>query len=75
MHKMAYLENRSIFIIRETLRRYHRPVVLWSMGKDSTALLWLCRKAFFGKIPFPVLHIDTGFKFQRIYEFRDYYAK
>jgi sulfate adenylyltransferase subunit 2 len=41
------------------------------MGKDSTTMLWLCRKAFFGKIPFPVIHIDTGFKFKQMYQFRD----
>ena len=49
--------------------------VLWSTGKDSTATLWLCRKAFFGKIPFPVIHIDTGYKFPEIYQFRDRIAK
>jgi sulfate adenylyltransferase subunit 2 len=45
------------------------------MGKDSTALLWMMRKAFFGKIPFPAVHIDTSYKFKEIYEFRDKYAK
>jgi len=49
--------------------------MLWSIGKDSTTLLWLVRKAFFGKIPFPVVHIDTTYKFREIYEFRDKYAK
>ena len=49
--------------------------MLWSIGKDSTTLLWLIRKAFFGKIPFPVVHIDTSYKFKEIYEFRDKYAK
>jgi len=49
--------------------------VLWSVGKDSTTLLWLCRKAFFGKIPFPVIHIDTGYKFPKMYQFRDEYAR
>jgi len=45
------------------------------MGKDSTTLLWITRKAFFGQIPFPVIHIDTGFKFQEIYAFRDRYTQ
>jgi sulfate adenylyltransferase subunit 2 len=48
---------------------------LWSTGKDSTAAVWLCKKAFFGKIPFPIIHIDTGYKFPEIYEFRDKIAK
>jgi sulfate adenylyltransferase subunit 2 len=65
------LENRSIYIIREAYAEFENPAVLWSTGKDSTSVLWLCRKAFFGKIPFPVIHIDTGYKFKQIYEFRD----
>jgi len=73
--KLDQLENRSLYIIREAYFRYRSISILWSMGKDSTAVLWLCRKAFFGQVPFPVLHIDTSFKFQRIYEFRDYFAK
>ena len=74
MTKLDALENRSLYIIREAYFRYRSLTVLWSMGKDSTTLLWLCRKAFLGSVPFPVLHIDTGFKFERIYEFRDYFA-
>jgi sulfate adenylyltransferase subunit 2 len=70
------LENKSIYIIREAYNRFGKNIaLLWSIGKDSTALLWLCRKAFFGQIPFPIVHIDTGFKFKEIYEFRDRYAK
>lgn len=69
------LESKSIFIIREAFRNFKNIGVLWSAGKDSTVLLWLCRKAFFGKISFPVIHIDTSFKFKEIYEFRDKYAK
>ena len=74
MDKLDLLENRSLYIIREAYFRYHRVVVLWSMGKDSTALLWLCRKAFLGRVPFPAAHIDTGYQFKRIYEYRDYLA-
>jgi sulfate adenylyltransferase subunit 2 len=49
--------------------------MLWSIGKDSTTLLWLVRKAFYGQVPFPIMHLDTGYKFKEIYEFRDEYAK
>ena len=69
------LENQSIFIIREAYSQFRDVAILWSIGKDSTCLLWLVRKAFFGRIPFPALHIDTGYKFKEIYEFRDKYAK
>jgi sulfate adenylyltransferase subunit 2 len=71
MNPSTDLENHSIYILREARRQFRNPAMLWSVGKDSTTLVWLCRKAFFGKVPFPVLHIDTGFKFRRIYEFRD----
>jgi len=75
MDQLTMLENKSIFIIREAYAKYRDIALLWSVGKDSTTLLWLCQKAFFGKIPFPVLHIDTGYKFPQMYEFRDKYAK
>ena len=73
--KLRELENVSIYIIREAYRHFRKTAMLWSVGKDSTTLLWLCRKAFFGKIPFPVLHIDTGYKFPEMYRFRDEYAR
>ncbi len=69
------LEGQSIFIIREAYNQFKNVALLWSIGKDSTTLLWLVRKAFFGKIPFPVVHIDTTFKFKEIYSFREKYAK
>jgi len=70
------LESKSIYIIREAYWAYKNNLAaLWSMGKDSTALVHLIRKAFFGKIPIPVIHIDTTFKFKPIYEFRYRYAK
>ncbi len=75
MSVLDELESKSIFILREACTRFRKPVMLWSVGKDSTVMLWLARKAFFGKIPFPVLHIDTGYKFKEIYEFRDRYAQ
>ena len=71
MSELKDLENKSIYIIRETYAEFDKPAVLWSTGKDSTAALWLCKKAFFGKIPFPVIHIDTGYKFKQMYKFRD----
>lgn len=75
MFHLDELENRTIYIIREAYFQFKKIGMLWSIGKDSTALLWLCRKAFFGKIPFSVIHIDTDFKFKEIYSFRDKYAK
>ena len=72
---LFHLENDSLYVIREAFQRYRRLAVLWSCGKDSTALLWLCRKAFLGRIPFPVVHLDTGFKLPDIYAFRDRLAK
>ncbi len=75
MSELQELENKSIYIIREAYAEFKRPAVLWSTGKDSTATLWLCRKAFFGKIPFPVIHIDTSYKFKEMYVFRDNLAK
>ncbi|MDP4008388.1 MAG: sulfate adenylyltransferase subunit CysD [Candidatus Peregrinibacteria bacterium] len=75
MEKLDALENESIYIIREAYFKFKKIALLWSIGKDSTTLLWLCHKAFFGKIPFPVMHIDTTFKFPEMYAFRDKYAK
>lgn len=75
MSNLKQLESKSIFILREAYNRFKNPAVLWSIGKDSTTLLWLSKKAFFGKIPFKVIHIDTGYKFKEIYEFREKYAK
>lgn len=65
------LERKSISMIREAKAQFRNLAVLWSTGKDSTATVWLCKKAFFGKVPFPVIHIDTSYKFPEIYEFRD----
>ena len=75
MDPLDELEQRSIYIIREGYYRFKKLALLWSIGKDSTTLLWLCRKAFFGTLPFPVLHIDTSYKFKEMYEFRKYYSK
>lgn len=75
MDRISQLENESIYLIREAYSQFKNTAMLWSIGKDSTTLLWLARKAFFGKIPFPVLHLDTTHKFKEIYEFREKYAK
>lgn len=75
MDHLTSLENKSIYIIREAYYRFRDIAMLWSVGKDSTSLLWLCRKAFFGKIPFPIIHIDTSYKFPEMYRFRDEYAR
>ncbi|MGH9691818.1 MAG: sulfate adenylyltransferase subunit CysD [Candidatus Acidiferrales bacterium] len=70
------LESESIFILREAAAEFARPVMLYSIGKDSSVMLRLAQKAFYpGKIPFPLLHIDTSYKFPEMIEFRDWYAK
>ena len=66
------LEAESIHIFREAAAQFRKPVLLYSIGKDSTVLLHLARKAFWpGKLPFPLLHIDTGWKFRDMITFRD----
>ena len=70
------LEAESIYILREAAAEFARPVMLYSIGKDSSVMLRLAQKAFFpGKIPFPLLHIDTSYKFPEMIEFRDRYAR
>ncbi len=69
------IEEKSIFILREANSRFKKLAALWSMGKDSTAMLALTRKAFLGKIPFPVIHIDNGIDFPESYRFREELAK
>jgi sulfate adenylyltransferase subunit 2 len=68
------LEDRSIHIIREAYFTISPLCVFWSMGKDSTAVLWLIRKAFYGVIPFPVVLLDTGMELPEVYAFRDQLA-
>ncbi|HRI70343.1 MAG TPA: sulfate adenylyltransferase subunit CysD [Polyangium sp.] len=70
------LEAESIHIIREVVACFERPVMLYSIGKDSTVLLHLARKAFHpGKLPFPLLHVDTTWKFREMYAYRDGYVR
>ena len=71
MTQLDQLESQSVFILREAYRAFKNLVMLWSIGKDSTVLLWLARKAFFGHVPFPLLHIDTSYKIPQMIEYRD----
>ncbi len=70
------LEAESIHIMREVVAEFAHPVMLYSIGKDSSVMVRLAQKAFYpGKIPFPLLHIDTTYKFQEMIEFRDKFAR
>lgn len=75
MDHLDALESQSIYIFREAFNRIDRLAMLWSLGKDSNVMIWLARKAFFGHVPFPVMHIDTERKFPEMYDFRDRYAE
>ncbi|HLB06645.1 MAG TPA: sulfate adenylyltransferase subunit CysD [Alphaproteobacteria bacterium] len=75
MDPLDLLESQSLYILREAFRKIDRLALLWSIGKDSNALLWLVRKAFFGHVPFPVVHIDTSYKIPEMIEFRDRMAR
>jgi sulfate adenylyltransferase subunit 2 len=69
------LESKSVYILRETYANFKNLGMLWSIGKDSTVLLWLVRKAFFGHVPFSLIHIDTHFKIPEMIEYRNRLAK
>lgn len=72
---LRVLEAESIHILREVAAEFARPVMLYSIGKDSSVMLRLAQKAFYpGKIPFPLLHVDTSYKFREMIEFRDRYV-
>ncbi len=73
---LKQLEAESIHIIREVAAEFERPVLLYSIGKDSSVLLHLARKAFYpGRLPFPLLHVDTTWKFRDMIAFRDRIAR
>ncbi len=73
---LKQLEAESIHIIREVVAEFKNPVMLYSIGKDSSVMVHLAMKAFYpAKPPFPLLHVDTTWKFQAMYEFRENYAK
>ncbi|MDX8405820.1 MAG: phosphoadenosine phosphosulfate reductase family protein, partial [Mariprofundus sp.] len=78
-HKLTQLqalEAESIHIIREVVAEFRNPVMLYSVGKDSSVLLHLARKAFHpAPLPFSLLHVDTGFKFKEMYAFRDAFCE
>jgi sulfate adenylyltransferase subunit 2 len=71
MNQLEKLESQSIYILREAYREFKNLCMLWSIGKDSTVLLWLSRKAFFGHVPFPLVHIDTSYKIPEMIAYRD----
>lgn len=71
MNQLDQLEARSVYIFREAYANFKNLCMLWSIGKDSTVLLWLARKAFFGHVPFPLVHIDTHYKIPAMIEYRN----
>jgi sulfate adenylyltransferase subunit 2 len=71
MDHLSRLEEQSVYILREAFHKFERLAMLWSIGKDSTVLLWLARKAFLGHVPFPLVHVDTTFKIASMIEYRD----
>ena len=70
-YHLAKLEAQSVHILREAYREFKNLCMLWSIGKDSTVLLWLARKAFFGHVPIPLVHIDTSYKMPEMIQYRD----
>jgi len=75
MDPLDLLEAQSVTILREAYREFKQLCMLWSIGKDSTVMLWLARKAFFGHVPIPLLHIDTGQKIPEMIAYRDNVAR
>ena len=71
MDHLEQLENQSVHILREAYANFKSLCMLWSIGKDSTVMLWLARKAFLGHVPFPLVHIDTHYKIPEMIEYRD----
>ena len=75
MEHLDILENRSVHILREAYSQFKNMCMLWSIGKDSTVLLCLARKAFFGHVPFPLVHIDTHYKIPEMIQYRNRLAR
>lgn len=75
MERLEELESQSVYILREAYREFKQLVMLWSIGKDSTVLLHLARKAFLGHVPFPLMHVDTTYKIAEMIEYRDRLAR
>ena len=75
MDQLDQLEAKGVHILREAYREFGSLCMLWSIGKDSTVLLWLARKAFYGHVPFPLVHVDTAFKVPEMIVYRDKLAR
>ena len=75
MSHLDELEDQGVYILREAYKHFGNLCMLWSIGKDSTVMLWLTRKAFFGHVPFPLVHIDTSYKIPSMIEYRDRLAR
>jgi sulfate adenylyltransferase subunit 2 len=75
MNRLEELEAQSVYILREAYKHFRSLCMLWSIGKDSTVMLWLTRKAFFGHVPFPLVHIDTSYKIPSMIAYRDKLAR
>lgn len=75
MNHLDKLEAQSIYIFREAFHAIDKIAMLWSFGKDSNVMIHLARKAFFGQVPFPLIHCDTEIEMAEVYAFRDQYSK
>lgn len=75
MDHLDRLEQRSIYLLREAYASFRNLSMLWSIGKDSTVLLWLARRAFFGHVPFPLVHIDTSYEIPELIRYRNQLAR
>ncbi len=75
MDHLDELESQSVYLLREAYHSFSNLCMPWSMGKDSNVLIWLSKKAFCGKIPYPLMHIDTTYEFPEMLEFRDWALK
>ncbi|MDR0881866.1 MAG: sulfate adenylyltransferase subunit 2 [Candidatus Adiutrix sp.] len=75
MNHLSALEAQSVYILREAYQKLGKLGMLWSIGKDSTVMLWLAKKAFFGHCPFPFIHVDTTFKIPEMITYRDQVAR
>lgn len=75
MDHLDQLESTSVHILREAYANFKNLGMLWSIGKDSTVMLWLARKAFLGHVPFPLIHVDTGYKIPEMIKYRDRLVK
>jgi sulfate adenylyltransferase subunit 2 len=75
MSHLDDIEDQSVYILREAYKHFKNLGMLWSIGKDSTVMLWLARKAFLGHVPFPLIHIDTSYKIPAMIEYRDRLAR